>query len=349
MSNLNDLTVCLSGVELMHQPKIQPYFSEIRSLISCPDAIYREIYLPPLYRLAEYCQRMPYSQNQFNEPYGFLERQLKLTIATLKLRRGILLPKNEFAETIAEQEPRWVYALFIVSLLKNLHQLHHDREVTLHPTNGELLGMWSPLAGSLYKASPHYKMTFASDPSTFNTDIVMAAMAGHIYPPSIVSWLSSNQALFNQWWSAILHQAEAQNDIDKIIQLAADKTGIILYGKSEQKPIVDWRQELRKLLSEEANSNPDKMFRTNEGLFVSTDIIENFINITSSIKHAFFFEALEKDNWLVLNNGKHYHKLSSKRLENSSVMNGLIFNLDMLPENLLTLCIDPRFTQHTDL
>jgi hypothetical protein len=45
----NKFMVCLSGIELLQKPKFQPYFSEIRNLVSCPDNIFRKLYLSTLY------------------------------------------------------------------------------------------------------------------------------------------------------------------------------------------------------------------------------------------------------------------------------------------------------------
>ena len=80
-------------MELLQQPKFHHFGTEIRNLVSCPSNIFRHLYHGTLCRLAEYCQAMPFTADDFNTIHGFLLRQLKLATAMLKLRRGILFLK----------------------------------------------------------------------------------------------------------------------------------------------------------------------------------------------------------------------------------------------------------------
>ncbi len=55
----------------------------------------------------------------------------------------------------------------------------------------------------------------------------MAAVSQHIFPTFAIKWLSTNNYLFNQWWDTVLHQSAAENNIETIIQLAGNKTGMV--------------------------------------------------------------------------------------------------------------------------
>ena len=339
----NKFTICLSGIELLQQPKLQPYFSEIRNLVSCPDNIFRKLYLSSLYNFAEFCQAMPFSKTEFNTAHGFLERQLKLVIAVLKLRRGLLFPKNAGTEQISEEEAQWTYALFSGSLLKDLHQLQSDREVYMHKADGEQTGIWLSLSGSLYKRDIYYSMKFVPKNLTINRDILMAALSGSICPPEAVNWLSNNSNLFKQWWSVILHQASPENDIEKIIQTAAEKSSIALLGQSVSTDNIDLRENLIKYLTINIKQNPEHVFKTEDGMFINLFLLEDFLSENRFTAKNTFLEILEKDNWLVLNNGKPYHDLYPKKYEDKRVLNGIILNIDALPEELQKLPIDTSF------
>ena len=113
----------LSGRELLRKPEVMHLIHTIQTLISAPNKTYQKLYLSTLYNLAEFCQAMPYSENEFDCSYGFLIRQISLALAALKLRRGILFPKNAGAEAIAAEEAQWTYAIFAGSLVRNLYQL----------------------------------------------------------------------------------------------------------------------------------------------------------------------------------------------------------------------------------
>jgi hypothetical protein len=92
----------------MNQSNLQKYLTEAQSLVSCPDKIYKQLYLSTLSHFITQC------------PANELKPRLKLSIAALKLRRGLLLPKNAGAEAIAAEEAQWTYALFSGALLKGL-------------------------------------------------------------------------------------------------------------------------------------------------------------------------------------------------------------------------------------
>lgn len=87
---------------------MQQYINQIKTLVSCPPKIYSQLYLSTLSNFIIWC------------PVELIRARLKLTIAALKIRRGILLPKNAGAETIAAEEPQWTFAIFSSCLLKGL-------------------------------------------------------------------------------------------------------------------------------------------------------------------------------------------------------------------------------------
>ena len=103
------LSPCLSGDDVIHNAG-KELISQIRQLISAPSKIYDDLYVPTLYRFAEFCQAMPWDKESV--PYSLLTHQLSLVIAALQLRRGLLLPMNAGAEAMAEQEPQWTCDFF---------------------------------------------------------------------------------------------------------------------------------------------------------------------------------------------------------------------------------------------
>lgn len=223
---LPEIIPSLSGKELLNKPEVIDILYCIKNLISCPNKMYRKLYTSTLRHVAEFCQAMPYSEKEFNEEYGFLKRQLNLTLAALKLRRGILFPKNAGAESIATEEAQWTYAIFSASLVKNLYQLDENREISRYHLQGDPIDIESPITGSLYKKSLYYSMRFVPDKSINKIDVFMAALSQHIFPTLAISWLSTNTYLFKLWWDVVLHQPTPDNDINTIIQLAGNKIGI---------------------------------------------------------------------------------------------------------------------------
>jgi hypothetical protein len=231
---MNILTPCFSGPELLSQDFAKNYLLEIKSLVSCPENIYRQLYLSTLHKLAEYCQAMPFSESEFNDANGFLIRQLQLSIAALKLRRGILLPKNAGAEAIAAEEAQWTYAIFSSALLKDLHNLQLDRVIQLYGAEGSEVKEWSTLFGTLYEKDIYYQMKFIKKKPIDKINIFMAAIIGKVISFIPEKWIRENKYLFSQWWEVLLHEASPNNDIEILIHKAADKAGILLCSKKNE-------------------------------------------------------------------------------------------------------------------
>lgn len=120
-NNIESLMIQMRQAK-MDKNSLQAYLTEIKNLVSCPAKIYSQLYLFTL------------SQFLTLDPHYRLKERLKLTIAVLKLRQGILLPKNAGAETIAAEEAQWTYALFSASLLKGLD---HDLLIRFIPKIAE--------------------------------------------------------------------------------------------------------------------------------------------------------------------------------------------------------------------
>lgn len=92
----------------MNHHSLQRLLVEVQNLVSCPDKIYKKLYLSTLSHFMTQCQTEE------------LKQRLTLTIIALKLRRGVLFPKKAGAEAIAAEEAQWTYALFSAALLSGL-------------------------------------------------------------------------------------------------------------------------------------------------------------------------------------------------------------------------------------
>jgi hypothetical protein len=230
---MNELMPCLSGSKLLNQDIFIDYLIEIRSLISCPENIFIKLYLDAMYKFAEYCQAMPFSQTEFCDSYGYLNRQLQLAIAVLKLRRGVLLPRNAGAEIIAAEEAQWTFALFSATLLTDLYCLQSDREIKLYKADGNIVTECSFLSWQLNESKLYYQMCFVNKKPSEKIDIFMNTFIGRVISVMQVNWLRTNKFLFNQWRNTILQIVSPNNDIEALIKKAANKAGILLRnGKS---------------------------------------------------------------------------------------------------------------------
>jgi hypothetical protein len=366
---LNGLKPCLSGETIFKLEGLNHYIHEIKNLVSCPGRIFEELYLATLYRVAELCQAMPYSISELNITYGLLEGQLNLTVAALKLRRGILLPKNAGAGAIALEEPQWTYAIFSGSLLKNLFVLQNDRDVYLYK-EGERIGGWTPLSGSLYQQGLSYDMTYSQKQSVVSTSVLMAAILGRIIPSMAIRWLSDNESLFAEWQNTILHsETGIINNINELITASAKKLGMQLSISkeitcttlTEKKGIPvditehisnDGRNNIQLFISWIASnitSYPEDIFRVLKGLFLTNELMDNYCIESNLNPKTVFLQELKNLNCLILNENDIYHFYAPSRFEDQRILRGIVVSTDCLDLTLTSQPINTYFQEHTEL
>jgi len=325
---MSELIPCLCGEDLLRSEEIKHYPILIKSLISCPIEIYNDLYLTTLHKLAEYCQAMVFSSTEFNQSFGYLERQLKLTTKILQLRRGRLFPKNAGAEQISSEEAAWTYALFSAGLFDDLFYLLTNREVKMVDGKDQTISIWDPLLGPLYKRAKFYEVRLI-DRQPKQIDILMAALVEHIIPSSAVKWLRKNSYLFQQWWEVILQTDSFNNEIKQIIQLSKEH----YRPQSERSNVsvfLTW-------IGSHVAHFPDDVFRVKEGLFVKQDAMEKFLLEHQSFSKALLLTELQKENLLIVANDDIYHLYAPKNYVNRNVIKGILLNIDLLPQFSLLL------------
>ncbi len=359
------LTACLPGSQIIGFLPLKPYFNEIRQLVSAPTDVYEQFYLSTLCGVAEFCQAMPFSQTHFTGDYGLLKRQLMLTIAALKLRRGKLLPKQGEIETIAAEEAAWTYALFSTSLLRDLHMAQHNRIVTLHQANGEAAGSWVPLSGSLYEKSRYYRLEWATNKEVTDTAILMAVLAGRIIPPAVIRWLADKNTLYALWWETLLHEPKEGNVLQAIIAEAGEKSETLLPEEKTQQALLNHSpislDQLTAWLISKLKDCPEQMFQVEQGFFVSEIMLDDFLSDTEKaeerdkkekkekINKAVFLQQLAKTGALILKENNFFHALVPKQFEDRRVIKGIMLNKDFLPEILQRQPINLDFKEHIPL
>ncbi len=107
--------------EIVQHEKLKLYLPQIKNLISCPDDIFQNLYLKTLFNIVKLDH--------------LLDERLKFTITALKLRRGMLFPKNAGTEKISAEEAQWTYALFSAILLKDIYELQQVKNLDAFLSN----------------------------------------------------------------------------------------------------------------------------------------------------------------------------------------------------------------------
>lgn len=206
MPPAKELHPCQPGHIIAKKDTIQPYFKQIKQLISAPQDIYEELYLATLHRFCELCQSMPFSIQEPLLPYSLITQQLELTIAALKLRRGKMLPPNADSETIAAQEPLWTYAIFTTCLFTQIERIQADRTIMLYKSEQEQLGVWHPLAGTLFEPDTYYTVLAKSPEIMVQPNLFKATLIGKMIPSVALRWLTAAHSIFTVWQEALTEE-----------------------------------------------------------------------------------------------------------------------------------------------
>lgn len=320
---MSELYPCLSGEELLRSEKIKHYPFLIKNFISCSETIYNDLYKKTLHHVAEYCQAMIFSTVMFNHPYGFLERQLELTTKMLQLRRGRLFPKNAGAEQISSEESAWTYALYSAGLLDNLFHLRINREVKMMNSEKQDIGIWNPMASSLYKQAKFYEVRITNHPIE-HQDVLMAALAEHIIPISAINWLRKYPHLFKQWWDVILQNDSVDNEMNDMIKKAKAS------HHPEKQPthallFLEW-------IEKHAADYPDDIFRVKDGLFIKQNAIQDFCGEHPPSSESSLLTELQSDDLLIVIDDEIYHRYAPINFSDRNIITGVILNMDLLPQ-----------------
>ncbi len=203
---------CLTGEEIARRQEFQTLRRELKALISAPAPLYATLYETTLLRFMEFCQAMPQDMSQ-PKPYSLLTTALETTVAALKVRRGVMMPRHSNSETIAEQEPLWTYAVFIASLWVRLPDLQMDRTIELYKNEQEKIGVWHPISGNLYEPNTFYKISAKPHPILIDRTACLSADLVKIMPSVAFRWLSSDQKVWSAWWEVMTQSANAHNEL----------------------------------------------------------------------------------------------------------------------------------------
>lgn len=345
---------CLSGDDVINNCG-KTLALQIRDLVSATKEIYQDLYLSTLYRFAEFCQSMPLHQN--SEVHSLLKQQLTLVTASLKLRQGLLLPHNSGAETMANEDAQWTYAIFSASLLYQLHYIQSDRQITLHNAQGEKRGSWHPLMGSLYEPNVYFSIQWQSPAAMVSPESLMASIVSRIISPHILRWLSQNPALLIRWWAAVTSEAghEKNNPIWNIIDKAAEAVGyqtnkmssmkaneMLEESKQRENEIQDhhfsqpFTNPLTELLGyldniQNTNSSDITWLRVKDGLFVCLSVLQVYATAHCDGKmQAEFIDVIKSS--LVSEKNQFIFRYRPRVYEDRRIVEGIIIQEEQLSE-----------------
>jgi hypothetical protein len=329
---------CLSGDDVINN-SAKNSVQHIRNLISAPSDVYNKLYLTTLYRFAEFCQSMPWDED--DDPCSLLTEQLRICTAALKLRQGLLLPENSDAEIIAMQEPQWTYAIFSTSLIFLLGRIQEDRQIILYSASGECIGQWHPIIGNLYEHDAYFSIEW--HPSVIlSSEALQSAIVTRIVSPSVIRWLAQNSTLFLCWWNAITKGfKEEHNPIIAVMDEALE-----FNCRNVEKDKVEESQNLINhlldYLSQKQNVENSYFLRIESGLLVCNNLLDEFVTTQRGLQDkSKFIEIIQSA--LIKKDNQFYFRYRPKAFEDRHFLEGIIIKEEFLDESWKQRPINQQF------
>lgn len=180
--------------------------AEIQELCGFPAEHFTALALPLLRSVAEWCQAFPASESHHHaRPFGLLDHTLEVATLALRLRRGILLPEGASAETIAQLQDRWTYAVLAAALIHDLGKPAIDQLVTLFARGRPTGETWNPWAGPITHAKADaYLASYRRDRRHRLHDRAKPMFSSWWVPPTALHWMTMDMDLLAEW-VAVLH------------------------------------------------------------------------------------------------------------------------------------------------
>jgi hypothetical protein len=214
----NNILPLESGKAPLAKARYQKPLYELQHLVSVTQKNYQALYINLLEQVAEWMQALPCPlESAYQNPYGLFTLSFARAIIVLKHRRAYMLPPGANAETCYQQQDMWTYGLFTAALLKDCWQVAAHFEISYVDKNGEVVGIWQPLAKPPRCAGYYYKQLTTSTIITAQHNLVIAKQ---FIPATGGQWLQRFQNLHEDWLAYLNHTHKANNVIAAVIQKA---------------------------------------------------------------------------------------------------------------------------------
>lgn len=218
----------ISSDELLSNEKRQAIVNKVHSLISLPDKHYEALVTNLFKRFAEYVQLLPATEKHHHSvPGGLLDHSLQVTLYSLLIRRGFMLPIGAPPEILAKKQEIWSYGTLTAALMKNLGLATIHQRVSIFDKDGEFVGRWNPLRGGLGEYGS-YDIAFSEGEDGQLGARITPLLAERILPKDGLHWLASDPEIFNQWLALLSNDMAGSGILGQMVD-RANKENILKY------------------------------------------------------------------------------------------------------------------------
>ncbi len=211
-----DLIAILPSTKLLHDAKRQALLEKIRESMGFEAARFESLCFCLIQSLANFCQSLPESANQFYSlPGGMLDQALNRTEAALTLFRELIV--QEPGLPLTEIQELWLYALFSAALLQGIGKLRMDFNVSLFDHQGQALSQWNPLLESMLTVGSYYQFEFLPEGDRSLRGRLNLLLARSLMPASGFAWIASNLDVLAVWLALLSEDARGAGTLGALL------------------------------------------------------------------------------------------------------------------------------------
>lgn len=209
----------VSAQEIVKHLSLESRLKSIEKLTGTGSEYYQLLYAPALHQYIESVQLAPASTAHHHAgPGGLVIHTLDVIDTALRERKSYNLPQQALAETIAQQEHVWTYAIFAAGLLHDIGKLICDTRLMLDT------GMvWTPHGDSILRSgATHYTVVFERTSTRLHTRLRNGFL--HLLPPRGRGWLAQFPDILAQLTAWLNGDPYEWGAIGEIVRQAVDKS-----------------------------------------------------------------------------------------------------------------------------
>ena len=182
----------------------RPLVDELNQLTGMSARHWSALYLPLLQSYAAFVQLLSASEAHHHAaPGGLLRHGLETTVFALRTSRAKFGSSKTAVEDTAREEHCIRYAIVAAALLHDIAKPVTDQTVELFNEQGQPTGTWNPWQGTMLDTkSIWYRSKYKAQRKYATHQAANLLVARALIPEEGLTWLSSNQDVFQDWLSA---------------------------------------------------------------------------------------------------------------------------------------------------
>ncbi len=202
------LYVVKTAEYLLAQSKRQILVTKIRQNCGLREERYDQLYQPVITAFVEFVQSLPFY------PRGKLGGLMDYGL----VRAGLALQLCK--EEPSFNDPFAAYAIFTVSLLRDIGRVLSQQRILICDAQGQFLSEWQPFGASLVEKADFYKIRYSDDRWLALGQTASPLLARQLIPEIGFSLLAGNNDLLQKWLNILLGNRLTEGDpLQNLLQL----------------------------------------------------------------------------------------------------------------------------------